>query len=364
MTESTANAEQTAGDQAAQRIFRRGHSRVRRLRALRSLRPVPESLPDLQIVGPGSRFAARTHSPDRSGGPGPAAAGRFLRKAYRPVPGLPRVRDGVPLRRASTASWWKRRARRSSRITGGRFFRACRAISFSAACCRIRAASRFSRAFSTSTSAPGLQSLARASGILAPARACGPRTASAADRPRILSSRNWDARIPPWASGARAWRCSPAASRRSAFRRCTKRPFACSRRTAAKCRPDGQTCCGALAAHAGVRDAARGWRARISTYSWRRFRRDYYQRRRVRLDAEGIRPSFCSRDSRSTPRLAFQKKMRDVTEFLADWESPRNWRSAAARHLSGFLPSAARTERFAKPRASCCAPFPAWNWSR
>ena len=154
MTESTANTEQVAEPKSRQRIFRRGHSRVRRLRALRSLRPVPESVPDLQIVGPRSRFAARPHSPDRSGGPGPAAAGRFLREAYRSVPGLPRVRDGVSFRRAIRKTGRSGARADRAELPAAVFFAHRAGFCFPADCCRIRAASRRWRGFSTSTSDP------------------------------------------------------------------------------------------------------------------------------------------------------------------------------------------------------------------
>ena len=57
--------------------------------------------------------------------------------------------------------------------------------------------------------------------------------------------------------------------------------------------PAGQVCCGALAAHAGVRDVARELaRANFGAFCSGRFRRDSDQRRRMRLDAEGIRALF------------------------------------------------------------------------
>ncbi len=64
-----------------------------------SLRTVPECLPHLPRAGPGNGFAARAHLPDDPGGEGPAADGRQFCPAHRPLPGLPRLRDGLPLGR-------------------------------------------------------------------------------------------------------------------------------------------------------------------------------------------------------------------------------------------------------------------------
>ena len=66
----------------------------------------------------------------------------------------------------------------------------------------------------------------------------------------------------------------------------------------------------------------------------------------LRLDAQGVRASFRGgRPHRITQAAEFSAKMRDVTEFLAE---PGTCRAAAlaaaARHLSGFVPSAARPE--------------------
>ena len=67
--------------------------------------------------------------------------------AHRPVPRLPRVRNGVPFGRASTAGWSKRRARRSSSTTSARSRRVSRAISSTGDCCRIHRGSRQRRDF-------------------------------------------------------------------------------------------------------------------------------------------------------------------------------------------------------------------------
>ena len=64
-----------------------------------SLRPLPECLPDLSRTWPGNGFTPRAHLSDDSGGGGPVASWRELREAHRPLPGLSRLRNGVPVGR-------------------------------------------------------------------------------------------------------------------------------------------------------------------------------------------------------------------------------------------------------------------------
>jgi hypothetical protein len=82
-----------------ERVFRPRQARIFRLFALRTLRAMPQPLPHVPPVGTGSGFAARAYPADRVGGPGKAGAGRFVRRAHRPLPRLPRLRNGVPLGR-------------------------------------------------------------------------------------------------------------------------------------------------------------------------------------------------------------------------------------------------------------------------
>ena len=65
---------------------------------LRALRPVSERLPHLSRAGPGDGFAARPHLPDGAGGQ--RRAHHRPTRAHRAVPGLPRLRIGVPFGRA------------------------------------------------------------------------------------------------------------------------------------------------------------------------------------------------------------------------------------------------------------------------
>ena len=83
--------------------------------------------------------------------------------------------------------------------------------------------------------------------------------------------------------------------------------------------PDGQLCCGALAVHAGVRDVAR----ELAGDNLEVFLRESFDA--VITNAAGCGstlkeyPQLFQEDDPKYPKaIAFQKKMRDVTEFLAE----------------------------------------------
>ena len=110
--------------------------------------------------------------------------------------------------------------------------------------------------------------------------------------------------------------------------------------------PAGQTCCGALAAHAGVRDVARSL-ARINLEI---FLGDEFDA--VITNAAGCGSTlkeyehlFSAGTEEHDKAQAFRTKMRDATEFLADLglTAPLA-RNAAACHLPGFLPPSTRPE--------------------
>src|SRR5690606_12060008 len=64
-------------------------------------RLLPERVPDLYAPRSRRRLATRAAGPDAGGDGGSAGAGRRgVPHAHRPVPGLPRVRAGVSVRRA------------------------------------------------------------------------------------------------------------------------------------------------------------------------------------------------------------------------------------------------------------------------
>ncbi len=83
--------------------------------------------------------------------------------------------------------------------------------------------------------------------------------------------------------------------------------------------PDGQRCCGALAVHAGVRDVAR----ELAGDNLEVFLRESFDA--VITNAAGCGstlkeyPQLFQEDDPKYPKaIAFQKKMRDITEFLAE----------------------------------------------
>ena len=61
------------------------------------LRAVPAAVPDLPGAGAGSRFPARAYLPGVAGGRGAVADWRLICHPHGPLPGLPRLRDGVPV---------------------------------------------------------------------------------------------------------------------------------------------------------------------------------------------------------------------------------------------------------------------------
>jgi glycolate dehydrogenase iron-sulfur subunit len=83
--------------------------------------------------------------------------------------------------------------------------------------------------------------------------------------------------------------------------------------------PDQQRCCGALAAHAGVRDTAR----ELARTNMAAFARDEFDA--ILTNAAGCGSTlkeydrlFASNEPEHASAVAFQKKVRDVTEFLAE----------------------------------------------
>ena len=227
----------------------------------------------------------------------------------------------MSLRASSTASWWRPLARRSNRITGGRFrswlardgvFR--RLLPYPN---RIAIVARALRIYQRS----GLQSLARATRDPAPSR---PRRAAerllASDRSHIFSSRSLGARIS--GDGSRRARVALFAGciaqvSFSALHDATIRVL-----TANGCEvvvPAGQTCCGALAAHAGVRDVARS----LARTNLDVFLRDDFDA--VITNAAGCGSTlkeyeqlFAKGTEDHAKAHAFRNKMRDATEFLAE----------------------------------------------
>jgi len=83
--------------------------------------------------------------------------------------------------------------------------------------------------------------------------------------------------------------------------------------------PAGQTCCGALAAHAGIRDVARDLaRANLSAFLSEDFDAIITNSAGCGSTLKEYTHLFPSGDVLREPAEKFERKMRDVTEFLAD----------------------------------------------
>ena len=324
---------------------------IRRLCALRSLRPVPESMPDLQTLGPRSRFAARPNPPDRAGRSRPAPAWRILRETYRPVPGLPRVRDRMPLRRRVRQTGRSRARADRAELPAAIFFAPCAGFCFPPPAA-VSAPHRDRRAHPRTFTSVRACNRSRAQPAFF---ACsGLRTASGCCRQSIANSffsklgRTYPAVGHRRARVALFAGCIAQVSF-SALHEATIRVL-----TANGCEvvvPAGQTCCGALAAHAGVRDAARSLaRTNLDVFLGDDFDAVITNAAGCGSTLKEYEQLFAAGSEEHAKAAAFRKKMRDVTEFLADLGMTRTSREPAApRHVPGFLPSAARPKNSRSP---------------
>ena len=252
---------------------------------------------------------------------GKLRAGRWIRHAHRPVPRLPGVRDGVPVGRGVRQAGGGWRARRSSSTTGGRW-RLARGARFRLpAAASLPAAHRRGRAASANLSALGPGGARSRHRHLEDCWACRIASDCCRRSTRSFSSASLGKTFP--AQGARRARVAffagcVAQVTFSELNRATIRVL-----QANGCEvvvPAGQVCCGALPAHAGVRDVARDLaRANFTGVRRRRFRRDS-----SRTPPAAARRSRSTRifSQRTIPRTRrprdFPRKMRDVTEFLAE----------------------------------------------
>ncbi len=225
-----------------------------------------------------------------------------------------------PAHRASnTASWWKRRAPRSNRIINGHFFPASLAdFVFRRLLPYPRRIALLARTlyFYQRT---GVQSLVRATGVL--------RLFGLADKEKLLPpidqrfffsklGRTYPAIGPKRARVALFAGCVAQVSF-SALHEATIRVL-----TANGCEvvvPAGQVCCGALAAHAGVRDVARGLaRENLDIFLGSDFDAVITNAAGCGSTLKEYEHLFAEGTPEHIKAHAFRKKMRDVTEFLAD----------------------------------------------
>ena len=122
--------------------------------------------------------------------------------------------------------------------------------------------------------------------------------------------------------------------------------------------PATQFCCGALAAHAGVRDAARD----LARKNLDAFLSDDFDA--IITNAAGCGSTlkeyerfFSSNEPDYTRAQAFRAKVRDVTEFLADLGLSAPCNRFRFASLTRIPATCFMDRKFATPRASCCIPF-------
>ena len=103
--------------------------------------------------------------------------------------------------------------------------------------------------------------------------------------------------------------------------------------------PRNQGCCGAIHYHSGSEAPALGLaRKNLATFDPDRFRRHHRQRRRLRGDAQGLRPPPAGSGDEAAARK-FVAKVRDISEFLVELGPIAPKHPAAAQgHLSRPLP--------------------------
>ena len=110
--------------------------------------------------------------------------------------------------------------------------------------------------------------------------------------------------------------------------------------------PDAQGCCGALAAHAGVRDTAR----ELAEKNFAAFLGDNFDAIITNAagcgsTAQGVHTPFDTQSADHDKAARFSAKVRDVTEFLADLGlTAQDEIRAGARDVSRLVPPRAWTE--------------------
>ena len=246
------------------------------------------------------------------------------------------------------------------------FSRLARNPLFFATCSPTRTIARFSPRLLYFYQRSGLQSLARASGIL--------RLLGLADREKLLPpidrefffsklGRTYPAVGPRRARVALFAGCVAQVSI-SALNDATIRVL-----TANGCEvvvPAGQTCCGALAAHAGVRDVARSLaRKNLDVFLGDEFDAVITNAAGCGSTLKEYEHLFAAETEEHGKAHAFRKKMRDATEFLADLGLTAHLAALPMRVTYQDLPAIFSTgKKFAKPRANCCSPSRDCNSSK
>jgi glycolate oxidase iron-sulfur subunit len=213
---------------------------------------------------------------------------RFLPRAHRPVPGLPRLRIGLPVGRALRPHGG-RRARGNGSARPARLARAQAAALVFGHLLQSRAALSVAGTLLYLFEVSGLKALARGWADEAAGPPGRSATARAVGRAAVLLQPD---RPDVSAEGERRHRVAFLAGciANVSFARLNEATVRVLQRNGCEVVvPEGQGCCGALHLHSGMRDEARRLaRRNIDAMLWRRLRRHHHQRRRLRIHAEGV----------------------------------------------------------------------------
>ena len=275
---------------------------------------MPQRLPHLSSLGAGSRFAARPHPSNGAGGRGPPAARRLLCPPHRSMPRLPRLRERLPLGCGIRKACGSRPRADRTELSPPAFFAHRPKL-------RLPASASLSGTHSCRRAARALLSALWSANRWRANRACcacwglpiGNGSCRPVERGILL--------LAVWAHTFAAQ--GPRRARVAFFAGCIAQVSFASLHeatirvlTANGCEvvvPEGQLCCGALAAHAGVRDVARRLaRANLDVFLSEDFDAVDHQHRRLRLDAKRIRSAFPEDDPahRQGSRLSRQDARR------------------------------------------------------
>ena len=125
--------------------------------------------------------------------------------------------------------------------------------------------------------------------------------------------------------------------------------------------PRSQVCCGAIHFHAGSSEPARAVRRpEPGRVSGRAVRRDHQQHRRLRLDAQGLRPPLARCTAERARRLVGQSPRRERVPRPAR-PGAAGRRNPRGRHLPRRLPPAARAENSRRAAAAARPNSRAWS---
>ena len=327
----------------------------RRRVVVRALRLLPAGVPDLPGARRGDGLAARPHRADEGGARRRAAAGRRA-AAHRPLPRLPGLRDGLPVRRPLRRSHHAVPRAPRERARGARW---SRALQRGAA---ARDAAVSPRRFALGA-APGPH------GAPLRRRCCRRRSRAMLGLlpARVPPAQPLPALTPaPRRRAGRAWRCWPAACSRCCARRSTPPRSACCRATASRwsCRRARAAAARSRCTSATRRAPAARRRAQPSRAFPADVDADRHHRGRLRLGDAGIPASVRGR-RRCRGGDGAARRAVDISVFLEQLGVSRRRRLPEPITVAYHDACHLRTRRRASPSRARCSPRSATcAWSR